>query len=75
MFLDTPTREKGQFTGDTVDISFANMIAAGDRNASARAIREIVYSRDALVEGGVERLLHGGAGAVLVRRASARPGA
>ncbi len=44
VFLDTPTREKGQFTGDTVDISFANMIAAGDRNASARAIREILDS-------------------------------
>ena len=44
VFLDTPTREKGQFTGDTVDISYANMIASGDRNASARAIREIVYS-------------------------------
>jgi hypothetical protein len=44
VFLDTPTREKGQFTGDTVDISYANMIAAGDRNASARAIREILYS-------------------------------
>ena len=44
VFLDTPTREKGQFTGDTVDISFANMIASGDRNATARAIREIVYS-------------------------------
>ena len=43
-FLDTPTREKGQFTGDTVDISYATMIAAGDRNATARAIREIVYS-------------------------------
>ena len=44
VFLDTPTREKGQFTGDTVDISYANMIASGDRNASARAIREILYS-------------------------------
>ncbi|MDA0180182.1 alpha-L-rhamnosidase N-terminal domain-containing protein [Solirubrobacter phytolaccae] len=44
VFLDTPTREKGQFTGDTVDISFANMIAAGDRNASKRAIREIIDS-------------------------------
>ena len=43
-FLDTPTREKGQFTGDTVDISYASMIAAGDRNATARAIREIVDS-------------------------------
>jgi hypothetical protein len=43
-FLDTPTREKGQFTGDTVDISFANMAALGDRTATQRAIREIVYS-------------------------------
>jgi hypothetical protein len=43
-FLDTPTREKGQFTGDTVDISYANLTAAGDRNATARAIREFVYS-------------------------------
>ncbi len=43
-FLDTPTREKGQFTGDTVDISYANMAASGDRNATARAIREIVHS-------------------------------
>jgi hypothetical protein len=44
VFLDTPTREKGQFTGDTVDISYANMIASGDRNASKRAIREIIAS-------------------------------
>ncbi len=43
-FLDTPTREKGQFTGDTVDISYANMTASGDRNATARAIREILDS-------------------------------
>ena len=43
-FLDTPTREKGQFTGDTVDISWASMAAVGDRNATKRAIREIVYS-------------------------------
>jgi hypothetical protein len=43
-FLDTPTREKGQFTGDSVDISTANMTALGDRNATARAIREISES-------------------------------
>jgi hypothetical protein len=43
-FLDTPTREKGQFTGDTVDISYATMASAGDRAATARAIREIVSS-------------------------------
>ena len=40
-----------------VDISYASMIAVGDRNATKRAIREIVDSRDALVEGDVERLL------------------
>ncbi|MDA0162119.1 alpha-L-rhamnosidase N-terminal domain-containing protein [Solirubrobacter ginsenosidimutans] len=43
-FLDTPTREKGQFTGDSVDISYATMASAGDRTATARAIREIVDS-------------------------------
>jgi hypothetical protein len=43
-FVDTPTREKGQFLGDTVDQSFANMTASGERNATARAIREFVYS-------------------------------
>jgi len=43
-FVDTATREKGQFLGDTVDISFANMSSWGERNATARAIREIVYS-------------------------------
>src|SRR3954447_5588903 len=43
-FLDTPTREKGQFTGDSVDISYATMASAGDRTATARAIREIVES-------------------------------
>ena len=65
-FLDTPTREKGQFTGDTVDISYATMIAAGDRNATARAIREIVYSATHSWKAAVERLLHRGAAAVLV---------
>ena len=66
VFLDTPTREKGQFTGDTVDISFANMIASGDRNASKRAIREIIYSATHSWKAAVERLLHRRAAAVLV---------
>jgi hypothetical protein len=43
-FVDTPTREKGQFLGDTIDISFANMSSWGERNATVRAIREFVYS-------------------------------
>jgi hypothetical protein len=45
-FVDTPTREKGQFLGDTVDISYATMLGWGERNATARAIREFVYSAD-----------------------------
>ncbi|MDO8213792.1 alpha-L-rhamnosidase N-terminal domain-containing protein [Conexibacter sp. CPCC 206217] len=44
-YLDTPTREKGGFLGDGIDISWANTLALGERNATARAIREIVYSQ------------------------------
>jgi hypothetical protein len=43
--VDTPTREKGQFLGDTVDISYANMSSFGERSATQRAIREFVYSQ------------------------------
>jgi hypothetical protein len=43
-FVDTPTREKGQFLGDTIDISYATMLGWGERTATRRAIREIVYS-------------------------------
>ena len=42
--VDTPTREKGQFLGDSVDISFGTMLSAGERTATKRAIREFVYS-------------------------------
>ena len=45
---------------------YANMIASGDRNASTRAIREIVYRATHSLEGGLERLLHRRAAAVLV---------
>ena len=43
-FLDTPTREKGQFLGDTVDITYAIMSGFGERDATQRAIKEIIYS-------------------------------
>ncbi len=56
-FLDTPTREKGQFTGDTVDISFANMSALGDRNATRRAIKLLT---DASADGPAKILAEGG---------------
>lgn len=45
VMTDTPTREKGQFLGDAVDISMANMVAYGERDATQRAIREFVYSQ------------------------------
>ncbi|WP_203780623.1 family 78 glycoside hydrolase catalytic domain [Paractinoplanes rishiriensis] len=44
-FLDTPTREKGQFLADAVTISRALMHGCGDRAATARAIREIAASQ------------------------------
>lgn len=42
---DTPTREKGQFLGDSVDIAFANTQSLGERNATKRMIREFIYSQ------------------------------
>jgi alpha-L-rhamnosidase len=43
-FVDTPTREKGQFLGDAADISYATMGAFGERDATQQAIREFLYS-------------------------------
>ena len=44
-YLDTPTREKGGFLGDGIDISWANTLALGERNATIRGIREAIYSQ------------------------------
>jgi hypothetical protein len=44
-FLDTPTREKGQFLGDTVDVSLATMAGYGERRLTRKAIREFVASQ------------------------------
>ena len=45
VFLDTPTREKGQFLGDAIDISFATMTALGERNLTRQAITDFAYSQ------------------------------
>jgi alpha-L-rhamnosidase len=45
-FVDTPTREKGQFLGDAADISYATMAAFGERDATQQAIREFLNSAD-----------------------------
>jgi alpha-L-rhamnosidase len=44
-FLDTPTREKGQFLGDAADISLATMSAFGERRLTRRAIGEFIASQ------------------------------
>ena len=44
-FLDTPTREKGQFLGDTVNDSFATMAGSRERNTTQKAIREFIASQ------------------------------
>ena len=44
-FLDTPTREKGQFLGDSVDVSTATMAGWGERRLTRKAIREFIESQ------------------------------
>ncbi|MEU8299875.1 family 78 glycoside hydrolase catalytic domain [Micromonospora sp. NPDC048909] len=43
-FVDTPTREKGQFLGDAANISYATMAGFGERDATQQAIREFLRS-------------------------------
>src|SRR5205085_9844157 len=43
-FLDTPTREKGQFLADAVNVSLALMGGHGDRALTRKAIAELVAS-------------------------------
>ncbi|MFJ5954406.1 family 78 glycoside hydrolase catalytic domain [Paenarthrobacter sp. NPDC092416] len=43
-FVDTPTREKGQFLGDAVNISYATMALFGERGFTAKALREFAGS-------------------------------
>jgi alpha-L-rhamnosidase len=43
-FVDTPTREKGQFLGDAVNISYAAMSLFGDRSYTRTALRDFAAS-------------------------------
>ncbi|KAA1425468.1 Bacterial alpha-L-rhamnosidase [Mumia zhuanghuii] len=43
-FVDTPTREKGQFLGDAANISYATMQGFAERDATQQAIREFLAS-------------------------------
>ncbi len=44
-FLDTPTREKGQFLDDAFDVSQATMAAFGERALTAQALRDFTRSQ------------------------------
>ena len=45
-FVDTPTREQGQFLHDTVNISYGLMASHHERVASRQAIREFMLSQE-----------------------------
>jgi alpha-L-rhamnosidase len=44
-FLDTPTREKGQFLGDAYDVSQATMAAFDERSMTFEALRDFARSQ------------------------------
>jgi alpha-L-rhamnosidase len=44
-FLDTPTREKGPFLGDSFDVSQAAMAAFGERATTSEALRDFARSQ------------------------------
>ncbi|HET9729835.1 MAG TPA: family 78 glycoside hydrolase catalytic domain, partial [Acidimicrobiia bacterium] len=44
-FLDTPTREKGPFLGDSFDVSQAAMVAFGERALTFQALRDFANSQ------------------------------
>jgi alpha-L-rhamnosidase len=44
-FVDTPTREKGQFLVDAVNQSYATLLGTGERSTTRKAIREFVASQ------------------------------
>ncbi len=44
-FLDTPTREKGPFLGDSFDVSQATMAAFGERALTRQALRDFARSQ------------------------------
>ena len=44
-FVDTPTREKGQFLQDAVNESYATMLGLAERSLTRKAIREFMASQ------------------------------
>lgn len=44
-FLDTPTREKGQFLQDAVNESFGTMLGSAERSMTRKGIREFMASQ------------------------------
>jgi alpha-L-rhamnosidase len=44
-FVDTPTREKGQFLNDAANISFATMSGSGERNLTRQALQQFASSQ------------------------------
>ena len=44
-FVDTPTREKGQFLQDAVNESYATMLGSAERSTTRKAIREFIESQ------------------------------
>ena len=53
-FVDTPTREKGQFLGDAANISYATMQGFAERDATQQAIREFLWSNKRFWQGGAD---------------------
>ena len=49
-FVDTPTREKGQFLADAVNISYATMALFGEHAYTAQALREFGWSAGPLLD-------------------------
>src|SRR5690606_3257299 len=45
-FVDTPTREQGQFLHDTINISDGLMATQFERNSTRKAIREFMLSQE-----------------------------
>ncbi|MEO8213353.1 MAG: family 78 glycoside hydrolase catalytic domain [Myxococcales bacterium] len=51
-FVDTPTREKGQFLGDAVNMSLATMASWMERDATQKAITDFMASQTRYWPGG-----------------------
>lgn len=54
-FVDTPTREKGQFLADAVNISYATMALFGEHAFTAQALREFAWSAKRYWTDGADR--------------------